>query len=101
MGIVPGSLNSVETSGYLRRKRARWGRRTFRVADQDRSSLRRGQPSSGRTQAATSSSAAAQSEEWPTSPNPHLLISTHGAHAENIPPLAVRTIALVFRGLQL
>ncbi|MDH6287051.1 hypothetical protein M2275_001954 [Rhodococcus opacus] len=43
----------------------------------------------------------AQSEEWPTSPNSHLLISTHGAHAENIPPLAVRTIALVFRGLQL
>nr|WP_271212521.1 hypothetical protein [Rhodococcus wratislaviensis]GLK39066.1 hypothetical protein GCM10017611_59360 [Rhodococcus wratislaviensis] len=40
-------------------------------------------------------------EKWPTSPNPHLFISTHGAHAANTPPLAPRTIGLVFRGLHL
>ena len=40
-------------------------------------------------------------EKWPTSPNPHLLISAYGAHAPNIPPLAVRTIGLIFRGLHL
>jgi integrase len=40
-------------------------------------------------------------EEWPTSPNPHLLISMYGAHAPNTPPLAQRTITLIFRGLHL
>ncbi|RYF58739.1 MAG: site-specific integrase [Comamonadaceae bacterium] len=40
-------------------------------------------------------------EKWPTSPNPHLLISMYGAHAPNTPPLAARTITLIFRGLDL
>ncbi|REE72487.1 hypothetical protein C8E05_1876 [Rhodococcus wratislaviensis] len=40
-------------------------------------------------------------DKWPTSPHPHLLISMCGAHAPNTPPLAQRTITLIFRGLDL
>ncbi|WP_169619287.1 hypothetical protein [Rhodococcus sp. BL-253-APC-6A1W] len=38
---------------------------------------------------------------WPASPNPHLLISSHGAHAANTPPLAALTITNTFRRLGL
>lgn len=38
---------------------------------------------------------------WPASPNPHLLFSSHGAHAADTPPLAVLTITNTFRRLGL
>lgn len=38
---------------------------------------------------------------WPASPNPHLLISSYGAHAANTPPQAALTITTTFRRLGL